>query len=150
MPEPDRSLYRLRLPSQFLADERFDVTLRNVEDGDDAALGWLMEAGDGGTVAEWRASGGDASASVVAQDPSGTIVAASLVTAIDENTALLAYAVTVPERRRDGLATAVVSLSLVELAVRDTRTAIAAIAVGDEPSERLMSRFGFASVSPRP
>lgn len=147
MPEPDRSLYRLRLPSPFLADERLDVSLRNVEDGDDAALDALMDVAQSGTVAEWRASGGDQAASVVAMDPSGSIVAAALVATIDENMSLLSSVMTTPERQRDGLATAVTSLALVELAVRGVNVVIAGVTKGNEPSERLMSRFGFASVS---
>lgn len=145
----------------FLADERFDVSLRNVEDADDAALGQLMEAAYAGTIDEdlgensdglveiqdWRANGGDPTASIVALDPAGAIVAASLITAIDDKTSLLGYVITAPERKRDGVATAVVSLSLVELAVRGTQTVIAAVTVGNTPSERLMSRFGFVSVS---
>lgn len=161
MSDPERLLYRLRLPSVFLAGERLDVSLRNVGDSDDVALGQLMEAAYAGTIDEdlgdnadglieiqdWRANGGDPTASVVAVDPTGVIVAASLITAIDDKTSLLGYVITAPERKRDGVATAVVSLSLVELAVRGTQTVIAAVTVGNVASERLMSRFGFVSVS---
>lgn len=157
MTEPARHLYRRLLPGAPIVQPPPEILVRNVADDDDPALARLMERAYAGTVdehlddnddgdveiAQWRTNGADPTTSVVLHDHAGAPLAAALVSTLDDTTALLAYVITDPDHKRGGLATVAVSSALVELTVADRRVVIAAVTEGNEPSQRLMARFGF-------
>jgi GNAT superfamily N-acetyltransferase len=132
------------------------VVLRPVTDGDDAALGGLMERAYAGTIdedlgdnddgaveiADWRAHGAAASASFVAVDTVGP-VAASLAT-VSDGSAWIGYVITDPGWKGRGLGAAVVGASL---RVLDT-VVFAGVTDGNTPSERLLGSLGFVRIGP--
>jgi predicted GNAT family acetyltransferase len=161
MDEPVRHLYRRTLPGAPLVQPPGHLGVRNVDEDDDPMLARLMERAYAGTVDEhlggnndgaveivqWRATGADPASSVLLHDDAGTVLAAALVSTLDATSSLLAYVITDPDHKRTGLATIAVSSALVELTIADRRIVIAAVTEGNEPSERLMNRFGFTRVN---
>lgn len=156
MADPPRSIYLLRLhelrdPPPMTAD----VRLRTVLDGDDAALGRLMERAYAGTIdddlgdnddglveiQQWRRDGGAAELSTVAVDTD--LVSAALLTRTASGRWWLAYVYTDPAVTARGVAAAVSARSLRLAHGAGALEVQAAVTDGNEPSERLLRGLGF-------
>ena len=163
-----RSVYRCE-PRAGLSGRPLppDVSLRLVDkcqdtDNGDAALGRLMERAYTGTIdedlgdnsdgaveiADWRAYGAIASASVVAIDSDSHVIAASLVARAADGSAWIGYVFTDPAWKGRGLGTAVVAASLGVLAQQRCTAVFAGVTDGNTPSERLLTSLGFVRAGP--
>jgi RimJ/RimL family protein N-acetyltransferase len=155
--EPARRDYRRDLQARIPVPSMLgELSVRAPDRADDVALARLMEAAYAGTIdedlgdnddadveiANWHRFGADATVSRVAVDADGRIVGAALITVWDGR-AYLAYVMTQPDRKGQGVAATVVAAALRALARRGEHSVEATVTVGNVPSERLLSRLGF-------
>ena len=161
MSDPPRSLYRLE---RYTAVERVvpaGLHVRTVGEGDDLALGGLMERAYAGTideqlggnsdgaveVAAWRDEPALVEGSVAIVDLEDAVVAASLCSGSWSHEVWIAYVVTEPAWKGHGLATVAVAESVRRIRARGDVEILAAVTDGNTPSERLLTSIGFDRVA---
>lgn len=145
----NRTVYR-RAPGP-VPDSPHD--LRLVDDRDDAALAGLMERAYAGTIDEHLGGNSDGAVEIAGWRQNavprvsfvalreGRIAAASLIS-LNDNDFWLAYVITHPKWKGDGLGAAVVAASLRAL----DAPVFAGVTDGNTPSERLLTTLGFTPV----
>ncbi len=162
MSELPRSVYRLARRTIVHRPLPDGFRLRTVTDGDDGALATLMERAYAGTIdeqlggnsdgaiemAEWRAETPLAEISVVVVDAADLVVAASLCSGSLDGEVWIAYVITDPAWKGQGLGTAVVVESVRLLGERADIDVFAGVTDGNVPSERLLATAGFERVGP--
>lgn len=123
MSEPPRSVFRLERPASLHLTLPDGLRLRALTDDDDAPLAQLMERAYAGTidehlggnsdgaveVAEWRSATALDEVSVVVVDADNTVVAASMCSGTLSREVWIAYVITGPAWKGQGLATAAVA-----------------------------------------
>lgn len=162
MSQPLRSLFRWKVDDRpGLGKGQVDLLLREVEDGDDAELGMLMEQAYAGTIdddlgdnsdglieiQEWRREGGVPECSTVAVRDDHC-VAACLVTRAPSGNWWIGYVYTDPAVKSRGIATFITARSLDLVRAAGALEVRAGVTDGNEPSERLLRRIGFVRIGP--
>ena len=155
-----RSLYRIERSTSVDRALPAGLQVRAVGEGDDVALGGLMERAYAGTideqlggnsdgaveVASWRDEPALAEVSVAIVDSDDTVVAASLCSGTWDREVWIAYVITEPAWKGHGLATVAVAESVRRIRARAEVTILAAVTDGNTPSERLLTSIGFERV----
>ena len=163
MSELSRSRYRLAAHTTAARVLPAGLQVRTVEDGDDAALGRLMDRAYAGTideqlggnsdgaveVASWRDEPALAEVSVAVVDADDTLVAASLCSGDWDREVWIAYVITEPAWKGRGLATVAVDESVRRIRARADVEVLAAVTDGNTPSERMLASIGFERVGVR-
>ena len=161
MSDPPRSLYRLE---RYTVVERVlpaGLQIRTVGEGDDFALGGLMERAYAGTideqlggnsdgaveVAAWRDEPALVEVSVAIVDMDDAVVAASLCSGSWAHEVWIAYVVTEPAWKGHGLATVAVDECVRRIRARTGVEILAAVTDGNTPSERMLTSIGFDRVA---
>lgn len=160
MGEPPRSLYRLELVAVIDWSLPDGFRLRTITDGDDGALGALMERAYAGTIDEqlggnsdgavemagWRAASALADVSVAVVDANDSLVSASMCSGTDGDEVWISYVITEPLWKGRGLAKAAVAESIRRIRGHGNVDVLAEVTDGNVPSERLLAALGFERV----
>jgi len=162
MSELPRSVYRLERVVSVERPLPDGLRLRTVADDDDGVLAELMERAYAGTVdeqlggnsdgavevADWRAAAALSEVSVAVVDADDAVVAASMCSGTWGHEVWIAYVITEPARKGQGLATAAVAESVQRIRERSDVDVLAGVTDGNVPSERLLASVGFERVGP--
>lgn len=158
--EPPRRVYRLE-PDRIVMRPLLDgLRLRTVTVADDDALARLMERAYAGTVdedlggnsdgavevADWRASRALGIVSVAVVDAHDKLLAASMCSGSWDGEVWIAYVITEPAWKGQGLGTAAVAESVRLVRERCSVDVLAVVTAGNVPSERLLAAVGFEPI----